>query len=110
MSDTNEPWNKTPPDLGDRAATRVLDTNDPQILVEWKPCNQQWSSLRHVRVQDDKRVFWRNNQLPTGLLVERAPVQSHSSFTQGMGDLTKDVQAAIPHTSFTQNIDALNID
>ena len=90
--------------------TRVLDANDPQILVEWKPGNQQWSSPRHVRVQDDGRVFWRNNQRPTGLLVERAPVQSHSSFTQGMEDLTIDVQAAILHTSLTQNMDALNID
>ena len=93
MCGTNDPWKKT-----------------PQILVEWKPGNQQWSSFRHVRVQDDGSVFWRNNQRPTGLLVERAPVQSHSSFTQGMEDLTIDVHAAIPHTSLTQNMDNLNID
>ena len=42
--------------------------------------------------------------------MERAPVQSHSSFTQGMEDLMLDVQAAILHTSLTQNTDALNID
>ena len=110
MSGTNDPWKKIPPDLRDRTATRVLDANDPQILVEWKPGNQQWSSLRHVCVQHDGRVFWRNNQRPTGLLVKRAPVQSHSSFTQGMEGLTIDVQAAIPHTSLTQNMGALNID
>ena len=110
MSGTNDPWKKIPFDLRDRTATRVLDANDPQILVEWKPGNQQWSSLRRVRVQDDGRVFWRNNQRPTGLLVERAPVQSLSSFTQGMEDLTIDIQAAIPHTSLIQNMDALNID
>ena len=110
MSGTNDPWKKIPPDLQDRTATRVLDANDPQILVEWKPGNQQLSSLRHVRVQDDGRVFWRNNQRPTGLLVERALVQSHSSFSQGMEDLTIDVEAAIPQSSLTQTMAALNID
>ena len=110
MPGTNDPWKKIPLDLRDRTVTRVLDVSDPQILFECKPGNQQWSSLRHVRVQYDGRVFWRNNQRPPGLLVERAPVQSHSSFTQGMEDLTLDVQAAIPHTSLTQNMDALNID
>ena len=93
---------KIPADLRELAYTRV-ESGEPQVCVQWNSNRDQtWSALKHVKIKDDKSVFWRKNNKPTGILVQKPVYDTTGDHDNSMED---DGQETVDRREDTGSVD-----